>query len=62
MTKIKQRFDHLLKVMIGPEQPLKTRTKEVQTSGKASGAGYGDTRTREGRSASVSSKRERKSP
>ncbi len=58
----KRRFDRLLHAMATQPEPSEKPAKDSQTSDKASGAGYGDTRTREGKTASASSKRERKSP
>ena len=64
MTKAKQlqdRFDCLLRVMATQPESSEKPGKGNQTSDKGSGAGYGDTRTREGKSAGASSKPKRKS-
>ena len=57
-----KRFDRLLHAMTTQREPSEKPAKDSQTSDKACGAGYGDTRTREGKSASASSKPKRKSP
>jgi hypothetical protein len=49
-----QRFDGLLHAMASQPEPSGKQQGDNQTSDKASGAGYGDTRTREGKSASAS--------
>jgi len=61
-TEPARRFDRLLHAMATQPEPSGKPAKDNQTSDKASGAGYGDTRTREGKSASASLKRARKSP
>ena len=58
----KERFDRLLQAMASQPEPEGKQQGDNQTSDKASGAGYGDTRTREGKFASASSKPKRKSP
>ena len=60
--KTKQRFDRLLHAMATQPEPSEKPVKGNQTSDKATGAGYGDTRTREGKSEGASLKRVRKSP
>jgi hypothetical protein len=59
--KTMRRFDRLLHTMINRPEPSEKQQGDNQTSGRETGAGYGDTRTREGKSASVSSKPKRKS-
>jgi hypothetical protein len=59
--KPKQRFDQLLQAMVTQPVPEETPAKEGRTSKEADGASYGDTRTREGKAASASSKPKRKS-
>lgn len=56
-----KRFDKLLQMMATQPEPSGKPAKEARTSKQAAGAGYGDTRTRAGRSASASSKPKRKS-
>ena len=56
------RFDRLLQAMATQSEPSEKQQADNQTSDKATGAGYGDTRTRAGKSASVSLKPKRKSP
>jgi hypothetical protein len=56
-----RRFDRLLQMMSSQPEPSEMPAKAPRTSDKASGAGYGDTRTRAGKSASASSKPKRKS-
>jgi hypothetical protein len=58
----KRRFDRLLEAMATQPEPSEKPAKDNQTSDKASGAGHGDTRTREGKSASASSRPKRKYP
>ena len=60
-AKSKDRFDQLLQAMVTQPEPSEKPAKEVRTSKQADGASYGDTRTREGKSASASSKPKRKS-
>lgn len=60
--KTTQRLDRLLKAMATQPEPSEKPPTESRTSNGASGAGYGDTRTREGKSEATSSKRGRKSP
>jgi len=55
-------FNHLLYAMATQPEPSGKPAKDNRTSGRASAASYGDTRTREGRSAAISSKPKRKSP
>ena len=57
-----KRFDKLLHMMTTQPVPSEKPAKEVQTSKRAASAGYGDTRNREGKAASASSKPKRKSP
>ena len=57
-----QRFDRLLQAMATQPEPLEKQQGDNQTSDRATAASYGDTRTREGKSASASSKPKRKSP
>jgi hypothetical protein len=61
MTKTKNRFDQLLRAMTTQPVPLEKPAKEARTSSRVASAGYGDTRTREGKAASASSKPKRKS-
>jgi len=56
-----RRFDRLLHAMAIQPEPSGKPAKDNQTSDKGVGAGYGDTRTREGKSVSASLKRARKS-
>ncbi len=56
-----KRFDRLLQAMATQPEPSQKQQADNQTSDKASGAGYGDTRTREGKSEGASLKRARKS-
>lgn len=58
----KQRFDRLLQAMASQPEPSEKQQGDNQTSDTESGAGYGDTRTREGKKLSASLKRGRKSP
>jgi hypothetical protein len=52
MTKeAKERFDRLLHAMATQPEPSEKPAKDNQTSDKASGAGYGDTRTRDANAA-----------
>jgi hypothetical protein len=61
--KLHKRFDRLLQVMATSQPELsETQQGDNQASDKESGAGYGDTRTREGKKAGASSKRGYKSP
>ena len=57
-----EKFDRLLHAMATQPEPSEKPAKDNRTSDKASGAGYGDTRTREGKSAGASLKPKRKSP
>jgi hypothetical protein len=50
-TKTMQRFDTFLRAMATQPEPSEKLAKDNRTSNKASGAGYGDTRTREGKRA-----------
>ena len=54
------RFDRLLHAMATQPEPSEKPAKDNQTSNMVSGAGYGDTRTREGKSEGISLKRARK--
>lgn len=56
------RFDRLLQAMATQPEPSEKQQGDNRTSGKKRSAGYGDTRTRAGKSAGASSKRKRKSP
>ena len=56
-----KRFDKLLQMMATQPAPSEKPAKEVRTSKRAASAGYGDTRTREGKAASASSKPKHKS-
>ena len=56
-----KRFDQLLQAMVTQPVPSEMPAKEARTSKQADGASYGDTRTREGKAASASSKPKRKS-
>jgi len=56
-----QRFDRLLKMMATQPEPSETPATKSRTSDRVAGAGYGDARTREGRSEGVSSRPKRKS-
>jgi hypothetical protein len=56
------RFNRLLHAMVTQPEPSEKPAKDNRTSDKASSASYGDTRTREGKSASASAKPKRKSP
>ena len=53
------RFDRLLHAMATRPEPSEKPATDNRTSDKASGAGYGDTRTREGKSEGASSKPKR---
>jgi hypothetical protein len=46
-----ERFDRLLRVIVTQPEPWEKSAKYNRTSGRVGAAGYGDTRTREGRSA-----------
>jgi hypothetical protein len=59
--KTRAKFDRLLHAMATQPEPSGKPARDNQTSDKASGAGYGDTRTREGKSASAFAKPKRKS-
>ena len=61
MNKPLNRFDRLLRAMVSQPEPSEKQQADNQTSDKESGAGYGDTRTREGKSEGASLKRARKS-
>ena len=61
-NKATKRFDHLLQMMATQPEPSGKQQEDNRTSGKASGAGYGDTRTRQGKLEGASAKRARKSP
>ena len=54
-----RRFDRLLQAMASQPEPSEKQQADNQTSDKESGAGYGDTRTREGKSEGASLKRAR---
>ena len=56
-----KRFDKLLQMMATQPVPSEKPAKEARTSKRVASAGYGDTRTREGKAASASSKPKRKS-
>ena len=56
-----RRFNRLLYAMATQPEPLEKQQGDNQTSTPETGAGYGDTRTREGKSVSASSKPKRKS-
>jgi hypothetical protein len=56
-----RRFDKLLQMMATQPEPSEKQQGEDRTSGRAAAAGYGDTRTREGKIAATSLKRARKS-
>jgi hypothetical protein len=45
------RFDHLLRAMATQPEPSEKPAKDNRTSDKASGTGYGDTRTRDANAA-----------
>lgn len=55
------RFDQLLQAMVTQPVPSEKLEEGAQTSKRAASAGYGDTRTREGKAADASSKPKRKS-
>ena len=57
-----QRFDRLLHAMATKPELSEKQQGDNQTSKKGAFGGYGDTRTREGKSVSVSRKPKRKSP
>jgi hypothetical protein len=61
IKKRESRFDRLLQAMATQPEPSEKQQADNQTSDKASGAGYGDTRTRAGKSEGASLKRARKS-
>jgi hypothetical protein len=61
-AKIFRRFDALLHAMTTQLEPSEKPARDNQTSDKARGAGYGDTRIRADKSAGASSKPKRKSP
>jgi hypothetical protein len=50
-NKTDQRFDRLLHAMAARPEPSEKPAKDNRTSDKASGAGYGDTRTRDANAA-----------
>ena len=56
-----RRFDQLVQAMATQPVPSERLAKEAQTSKQADASSYGDTRTREGKAASASSKPKRKS-
>jgi hypothetical protein len=56
-----KRFDQLLQAMVTQPVPSEMPATKARTSEQADGASYGDTRTREGKVASASSKPKRKS-
>ena len=60
-SKVKKRFDQLLQAMTTQPAPSEKLAKEARTSKQAYASSYGDTRTREGKAASASSKPKRKS-
>jgi hypothetical protein len=47
MSEATKRFDRLLRAMATQPEPSEKPAKDNRTSDKASGAGYGDTRTRD---------------
>jgi hypothetical protein len=47
MSEINKRFDGLLRAMATQPEPSGKSARDNRTSDKASGAGYGDTRTRD---------------
>lgn len=55
------RFDRLLQMMATEPEPSEKQQGDNRTSGRARAAGYGDTRTRAGKSAGASSKPKHKS-
>jgi hypothetical protein len=55
LSPVMQRFDRVLKAMATQPEPAGKQQGDNQTSDKGSGAGYGDTRTRAGKKAGVSS-------
>jgi hypothetical protein len=57
----KNRFDQLLQAMVTQPVPSEKPATKARTSAMAASASYGDTRTREGKAASASSKPKRKS-
>jgi hypothetical protein len=60
-NKAVERFDQLLQAMVTQPVPSEKLEEGVRTSKRAASASYGDTRTREGKVASASSKPKRKS-
>jgi len=56
------RFDRRLQMMATQPEPSGKQQGDNRTSSKGHGAGYGDTRTRAGKSEGASSIRGRKSP
>ena len=50
IKKRESQFDRLLQAMATQPEPSEKQQADNQTSDKESGAGYGDTRTREGKS------------
>ena len=60
-SKIETRFDRLLHAMATQPAPSEKPVTKVRTSAMAASASYGDTRTREGKAVSASSKPKRKS-
>lgn len=56
-----KRFDQLLQAMVTQPVPSEKPATKARTSAAAASASYGDTRTREGKAASASSKPKRKS-
>ena len=61
IKKPSQKFDQLLQAMVTQPVPSEKLAREARTLKQAGGGGYGDTRTRAGKSASASSKPKRKS-
>lgn len=51
MSEAAKRFERLLRAMATQPEPSEKPAKDSQTSDKASGAGYGDTRIRHANSA-----------
>ena len=52
-SKSKDRFDQLLQTMVSQPVPGETPATKARTSKRAASASYGDTRTREGKAASL---------
>jgi hypothetical protein len=60
-SKSEKKFDQLLQAMVTQPVPSEKPATKARTSAMAASASYGDTRTREGKAASASSKPKRKS-